>query len=122
MDIPKNNKLLETARYLRREMTPQERKLWYCFLRTYPVKIYKQRIIDSFIVDFYCAPAKLVIEVDGAQHYTLEGRAHDQARSKVLERYGLCVVRFSNRKIDHEFKNVCEKIHYIIEKRMKQES
>ena len=69
MTIPKDNSQLENARRLRREMTPHERKLWYLFLRKYPIKIYKQRIIGRFIVDFYCASAKLVIEVDGSQHY-----------------------------------------------------
>ncbi len=121
MEIPKNHKLLEVARELRRDMTPQERKLWYCFLREYPVKIYKQRIIHSFIVDFYCASAKLVIEVDGAQHYTAKGIQYDRARSQVLERYGLMVVRFSNAEIDREFYKVCKTIHYIVEKRLEQE-
>ena len=69
MTIPKDNSQLENARRLRREMTPHERKLWYLFLRKYPVKIYKQRIIGRFIVDFYCASAKLVIELDGSGHY-----------------------------------------------------
>ena len=67
-EIRKNNKLLPTARQLRQEMTPQERKLWYLFLRDYSVKVYKQRIIGSFIVDFYCHAAKLAIELDGMQH------------------------------------------------------
>ena len=69
MRIPKNNGLLDNARMLHRELTPQERRLWYQFLRKYPVKIYKQRIVGSYIVDFYCASAKLVIEIDGSQHY-----------------------------------------------------
>ena len=102
--------MLDHARKLRRKMTPQERKLWYCFLRKYPVKIYKQRIIDSFIADFYCASAKLVIEVDGSQHYTEEGQAYDADRTKCLEKYGLKVIRFSNREIDREFSNVCTEI------------
>ena len=66
--VNKNYRMLGTARTLRRTLTPQERKLWYLFLRNYPVKIYKQRIIESFIVDFYCAQARLVIELDGSQH------------------------------------------------------
>ena len=71
--VTKNYKMLGTARALRRNLTPQERKLWYLFLRSYPVKIYKQRIIESFVVDFYCAQARLVIELDGSQHYTEQG-------------------------------------------------
>ena len=94
MTIPKDNSQLENARRLRREMTPHERKLWYLFLRKYPVKIYKQRIIGKFIVDFYCASAKLVIEVDGSQHYEPQGMAYDVERSAFLSALGLNVLRF----------------------------
>ena len=89
MTIPKDNSQLENARRLRREMTPHERKLWYLFLRKYPVKIYKQRIIGRFIVDFYCASAKLVIELDGSQHYEPQGMAYDSERSAFLTALGL---------------------------------
>ena len=118
MPLPKNNKLLPRARELRREMTPHERKLWYLFLRDYPVKIYKQRIIKSFIVDFYCHAAKLVIEVDGSQHYSAQGQAYDRERSEILERYGLRVLRFSNYEIDAQFSSVCDTIYQAIEERM----
>ena len=117
MNIPKDNTKLEKARKLRREMTPHERKLWYLFLRKYPVKIYKQRIIDRFIVDFYCASAKLIIEVDGSQHYEEQGQAYDMDRSAILESYGLKVIRYSNREIDREFPAVCEQIDQIIKER-----
>ena len=117
MTIPKNNKLLPNARKLRREMTPQERHLWYDFLRHYPVKFYKQRIIGSYIVDFYCAAAKLVIEIDGSQHYEEQGTVHDEERTAFLEKLGLQVVRFSNREINTQFKCVCEHIHNIIEEK-----
>ena len=76
-----NGDMLPRARELRREMTPQERKLWYQFLRRYPVKIYKQRIIESFIADFYCSRAQLVIELDGAQHTTEQGLLYDRERA-----------------------------------------
>ena len=92
--IKKNNLLLDTARELRQTMTKQEKHLWYDFLRYYPIKIYKQRIIDSFIVDFYCAKAKLVIELDGAQHYTPQGKKHDRLRTEALQKYDLMVLRF----------------------------
>ena len=118
MTIPKDNNQLETARQLRREMTPQERKLWYLFLRKYPVKIYKQRIIGRFIVDFYCASAKLVIEVDGSQHYEPQGMAYDAERSAFLETHELAVLRFSNRDIEREFHGVCEQIDAVIQKRL----
>ena len=82
--LKKNNKLLNVARILRRNMTRQEKHLWYDFLRYYPVKIYKQRIIDDFIAHFYCHSARLVIELDGSQHYTNQGKAHDEARTEIL--------------------------------------
>ena len=117
MGIPKDSSKLSTAKRVRREMTPHERKLWYLFLQKYPVKIYKQRIIDAFIVDFYCASAKLVIEVDGSQHYDCEGIASDAKRTAVLESYGLKVLRYSNREIDREFAAVCGQIDAVIRQR-----
>ena len=118
MTIPKDNSQLENARRLRREMTPHERKLWYLFLRKYPVKIYKQRIIGRFIVDFYCASAKLVIEVDGSQHYEPQGIAYDEERSAFLSALDLAVLRFSNRDIDRNFRGVCEQIDIAIQNRL----
>ena len=119
MTIPKDNSQLENARRLRSEMTPHERKLWYLFLRKYPVKVYKQRIIGRFIVDFYCVSAKLVIELDGSQHYEPQGMAYDSERSAFLTALGLEVLRFSNRvliwifaacahKLTSPFKNACK--------------
>ena len=118
MAIPKDDNQLENARLLRKEMTPHERKLWYCFLRKYPVKLYKQRIIGRFIVDFYCASAKLVIEVDGSQHYEPQGMAYDAERSAFLSALGLEVLRFSNRDIDRDFRGVCEQIDITIQNRL----
>ena len=118
MTIPKDDTQLENARRLRREMTPHERKLWYLFLRKYPVKIYKQRIIGRFIVDFYCASAKLVIEVDGSQHYEPQGAAYDEDRSAFLTDLGLAVLRFSNREIDGDFRSVCEQIDIAVQDRL----
>ena len=114
MALPKNNDLLKNAKALRKEMTPQELRLWYRFLRTYPAKIYKQRIIGEYIVDFYCHAAKLVIEIDGSQHYDPEGVAYDEKRTAYLESLGLKVVRFSNADINVRFSAVCEEIHKII--------
>ena len=103
MAIKKNNDVLDSARQLRRNMTPHERKLWYLFLQKYPVKIYKQRIIGSYIVDFYCAPAKLVIEIDGSQHFEKTGQAKDVERDAYLQGLGLHILRFSNTEIDKYF-------------------
>ena len=118
MTIPKDNSHLENARRLRREMTPNERKLWYLFLRKYPVKIYKQRIIGRFIVDFYCASTKLVIEVGGSQHYESQVMVYDAERSAFLPTLGLDVLRFSNRDIDSDFRGVCEQIDMAIQNRL----
>ena len=116
--ILKNNNLLERARRLRREMTPQERKLWYMFLRTYPVKFYKQRIVESFIVDFYCHAAKLVIELDGSQHYEPQGLAYDEERTSILQKYGLEVLRLSNNDVNTDFRAVCEQIDHTVKRRL----
>lgn len=118
LPIPKDNKLLDNAKRLRKEMTPQERRLWYQFLRSYPVKVYKQRIIGEYIVDFYCAPAKLVIEIDGSQHFEDKGIVYDQKRTRYLESLGLLVVRYSNGDINRYFQEVCASIHHNIQKRM----
>ena len=117
MSIPKDNSLLKNARKLRREMTPHERKLWYLFLRKYPIKIYKQRIIGNYIVDFYCAAARLVIEIDGSQHYETAREVSDAERTAFLESYGLIVLRFSNRDIDRNFRAVCEQIDFSVKER-----
>ena len=115
MQIPKNKHLLTQARRLRREMTPQERKLWYLFLQKYPVKIYKQRIIGPFIADFYCACAKLVIEIDGSQHYAIDVLQKDAARTAYFESLGLKVIRYSNADINERFARVCESIHQLLQ-------
>ena len=109
--------LVPYAKKLRKEATPQERHLWYDFLRDYPVKCYRQRSIDRFIADFYCSQAHLVIEVDGGQHYTSEGMAYDSERSAVLQGYQLTVSRVSNADIDRNFPGVCE----MIDQRIKEE-
>ena len=121
MPIPKRNDLLPRARALRRDMTPQERKLWYCFLRTYPVKVYKQRIIGEYIADFYCAAAKLVVEIDGSQHYEPNDRKYDETRDRFMTDLGLQVLRFSNHEINTAFDPVCEAIDRAIQQRLPEE-
>jgi very-short-patch-repair endonuclease len=94
---------------MRKNMTPAERKLWG-FLRTFPLKMWRQKPISHFIVDFYCPKLKLVIEIDGDSHFTEEGKAYDQERTQILEGYDLKVVRFTNDQVLHEFEVVCEEI------------
>ena len=112
-----NKKLLDKAKFLRKEMTPQEKQLWYQFLKTYPLKIYKQRPIGYFIADFYCSKAKLVIELDGSQHYTVDGKEYDEFRSEAINTLGIDVIRFSNTDIDENFEGVCFEIDRIISER-----
>ena len=114
--IDRNSNLLDFARELRRNMTPQERHLWYDFLRNYEVNVYKQRIINNYIADFYCHAARLVIELDGSQHYTPEGRSYDEARTDIIERYGIEVIRFANADVDDNFAGVC----YVIDEKIKE--
>ena len=100
-------------------MTRQERHLWYDFLRHYPIKIYKQRIIDNYIADFYCHSARLVIELDGSQHYTLRGKMQDKERTETFSKYGILVLRFTNKDIDDTFDGVCHVIDKTIRERYK---
>ncbi len=110
MRLPYNDNLIPRARELRRKATPQENHLWYDFLRHYPIRFQRQKPIGCFIADFYCEKAKLIIELDGSQHFTPEGIAYDAARTAALETYQLHVLRFTNREIDHEFDAVCRMI------------
>ena len=112
-----NGDLIPRARELRKEMTRHERHLWYDFLRLYPIKVYRQRTISGFIADFYCASAKLVIELDGSQHYTPDGLAYDEGRTEVFNQLGIEVIRFTNRQIDTEFDAVCAQIDRAITSR-----
>ena len=119
MSLPRNQQQLHHARSLRKNLTPEERHLWYDFLRDYPVKVYKQKIIGSYIVDFYCENARLIIELDGAQHYEPEGEDYDTQRSRYLESLGLQVVRFSNAEVNKNFAGVCTMIDALIRQRRK---
>ena len=113
-----NKKLSDTARMLRKNMTKQERHLWYDYLRKSSPTWLRQRVIDQYIVDFYCSKAKLIIELDGSQHYTVEGEEYDSVRTEVLEQYGLEVIRFSNVEIDRHFDDSCRYIEEKIKERI----
>ena len=103
--------LIERAKELRKNMTRQEKCLWYDFLRNYPLKFYRQRPIGKYIVDFYCTKLKLVIEIDGSQHYTDEAIKYDKLRTEYINSLGFTVIRFTNSEIDENFDTVCEKIN-----------
>lgn len=111
-----NPKLTGRAQELRKNATPQENHLWYDFLRDYPVKFRRQTTINSFIVDFYCAEAKLVVEIDGSQHYSEQGKAYDAERDYIIMQYGCTILRFSNHDINCHFTSVCDMIDLEVRK------
>ncbi|AFY57705.1 hypothetical protein Riv7116_5323 [Rivularia sp. PCC 7116] len=108
--LPYNQKLVEKAKELRKNMTPAERKLWNNYLKMLKIRFLRQRPIDNFIVDFYCANLKIVIEIDGESHFTDEAKNYDEQRTSVLEGYGLQVIRFTNEEVFKNFEGVCESI------------
>ena len=102
------------AQVLRKNATPQENKLWYQYLRKYPVQWNRQKPLGGYIVDFYCRRAGLVVELDGSQHFTSDGQAYDAVRTDHLEARGLTVLRFTNTDIDHRFRQVCDSIDHAV--------
>ena len=118
MDNRRNHELVYNARNLRREMTKEERHLWYDYLRHQPVKFRRQAVFGKFIADFYCAKAKLVIELDGSQHYEPENRQADQIRTEYLEAFGVTVIRVANTDVMRNFRGVCEYIDELIATRL----
>ena len=111
-----NKENIPLAKTLRKNMTPWERKLWYDFLRYYPVRFQRQKAIGNYITDFYCAKARLVIELDGGGHYTAELARKDEMRTKDLESMNLTIVRICNLDIDRNFSGVCENIDLTVKR------
>ena len=99
-------------------MTKEERHLWYDFLRLYPIRFLRQKVIDNYIVDFYCNEARLIIELDGSQHYEEKEMEYDKERTAFLNSKGIMVLRFTNSSIHNEFRNDCEYIEQTVNKRM----
>ncbi len=120
MTIYYEHKNIERAKKLRQEMTPWERKLWYCFLSRYDVRFQRQKAIDRYIVDFFCAKARLIIELDGGGHYHPEAQNKDANRTRKLESLGYKVIRFCNRDIDTNFYGVCTVIDREVKKALPQ--
>jgi len=98
-------------------MTNEERHLWYEFLRNYPVRFTRQKVLGKYIVDFYCAKAKLVIEIDGSQHYEEKKIKQDTDRTEFLKGYGLTVIRIPNNEVNNNFYGVCEYIDTVVRKK-----
>ena len=111
MNKTNNSKLTRFSQHLRKDMTKEESHLWYDFLKDLPITVNRQKVIGNYIVDFYCAAAKIVIEIDGYQHYLDEGEQKDIERDAFLQGLGLTVLRYSNRDIHRNFRGVCEDIY-----------
>ena len=114
MSLDYNKRNITLAKNLRKSATPQENHLWYDFLSKYKVRFQRQKAIGDFIADFYCHQTNLVIEIDGTQHATLQGREKDEFRTEALNEYGLQVIRFTNLQIDTNFNAVCDYIDTVV--------
>ena len=114
MRYPRNVKNLSNARRLRRNMTPQERHLWYDFLRYCTPRFRRQELIGTYIADFFCYSARLVIEIDGSQHFQEENMEKDNARTAYFHSLGICVMRVDNGEVNRNFSGVCEGIMQVL--------
>ena len=122
MQSKHNKQLVPFAKKLRNEMTKEERHLWYDFLRTHPVRFSRQKILGKYITDFYSAEAKLVIELDGSQHYEDGNVEKDAERTAFLKGYGLTVIRIPNNEVNRNFRGVCEYIDAAVKQSLSQKS
>ena len=116
--MEQTQKLRSYSQQLRKEATKEERHLWYDFLKNYPIQFKRQYVIDQYIVDFYCYKAKLVIELDGSQHYEPKNQIYDQQRTADITAKGFKVLRFTNLEIKRQFSAVCEKIDTEVQSRL----
>ena len=115
-----NASLVSLAKTLRNNMTKEERHLWYDFLRDYPARFLRQKVLGTYIVDFYCASAKIVVELDGSQHYEAPEIAKDEERTAFLRGYGLTVIRIPNNAVNQGFRGVCAYIDLAVKEALEQ--
>ena len=120
MQSKHNKQLVPLAKQLRKEMTKEERHLWYDFLRTYPVRFSRQKVLGKYIADFYSVEARLVIELDGSQHYENDNMEKDAERTDYLKGYGLKVIRIPNNEVSRNFRGVCEYIDAAVRQSLSQ--
>ncbi|MBQ8536031.1 MAG: endonuclease domain-containing protein [Clostridia bacterium] len=120
MQAKHNKQLVPLAKQLRKEMTKEERRLWYDFLRSHPVRFSRQKVLGKYIADFYSAKANLVIELDGSQHYEPEEMQKDADRTAFLKGYGLTVIRIPNNEVSRNFRGVCEYIDAAVKQSLSQ--
>ena len=114
-----NETLTSRAQTLRKNMTKEERRLWYEYLRNYPHRFRRQVTVGNYILDFYCAAAKLAIELDGSQHYEPAKQISDERRTAYLNSIGVHVLRFSNSDVLNNLRGVCQQIDLTIAERMR---
>ena len=122
MQSKHNKQLVPFAKQLRKEMTKEERHLWYDFLRNYPVRFSRQKVLGKYIADFYSAEARLVIELDGSQHYEGDNIEKAAERTTFLKGYGLTIIRITNNELNRNFRGVCEHIDAIVRQSLSQKS
>ena len=120
MQYKHNQQLVPFAKKLRKEMTKEERHLWYDYLRTHPARFSRQKVLGKYIADFYSAEAKLVIELDGSQHYEDGNMESDAERTTFLEGYELTVIRIPNNEVDRNFRGACDYIDAIVKQSLSQ--
>ena len=113
-----NKQLTSRAQQLRKNMTKEERRLWYEYLHSYPYRFRRQVAFGSYILDFYCAAAKLAVELDGSQHYETTGNAYDSKRTAYLNSIGISVIRFSNVEVLRNLPGVCQAIDMAVKHRI----
>ena len=113
-NLPNNKNLRVNAQALRKEATKWERRLWYDFLKSYPIQFIRQKNIGNYIVDFYCKQVKLVVELDGEYHRDEDVFISDKKRAEYLEQLEITVIRFKNEEIDKDFSKVCNKIDAMV--------
>ena len=114
-----NSNLTSRAQKLRKNMTKEERRLWYEYLRNYPYRFRRQVTFGNYILDFYCAAAKLAVELDGSQHYDPSGQSYDTKRTAYLNSIGIHVLRFSNIDVLENLRGVCQMIDMTVTQRVK---
>ena len=122
MERKHNTDLTINARNLRKNMTKEERRLWYDFLKSYPVRFLRQKVIDHYIVDFYCHSARLIIELDGSQHYDEKGLLKDKIRTEEIKQRNLLVIRIPNNEVNRNFEGVCQYINNAVKESLRQSS
>lgn len=116
------NRLTKYSQQLRTNMTKEEKHLWYDFLKKIPYTVNRQKVLGSYIVDFFIAETKTIIELDGSQHYTETGEKKDRERDSYFDEIGIKVLRYTNRQIHEDFDGVCRDIMLHLEEKKRLDS